>query len=90
MRPRRSWPAATTRPSRADYTARVMALKPRFEVYEQANRANEHPWMIDLIVWSAKRSPRRLERMSGLLEETELPTDAVSVRSVLRRVFDRR
>jgi geranylgeranyl reductase family protein len=74
----------------ADYTARVMALKPRFQVYEQANRANEHPWMIDLIVWSAKRSPRRLERMSGLLEETELPTDAVSVRSVLRRVFDRR
>jgi geranylgeranyl reductase family protein len=74
----------------ADYTARVMALKPRFHLYEEANRANEHPWMIDLIVWSAKRSPRRLDRMSGLLEETQLPTDAVSLRGVLRRVFDRR
>ncbi|HEY3634789.1 MAG TPA: geranylgeranyl reductase family protein, partial [Caldimonas sp.] len=33
---------------RADYAARVLALKPRFEVYEQANRANEHPWLVDL------------------------------------------
>jgi geranylgeranyl reductase family protein len=75
---------------RADYEARVLALKPRFDLYEQANKANEHPWLIDLLVWSAKRSPRRLERMSGLLEETQLPTDAVSVRGVLRRVFDLR
>jgi geranylgeranyl reductase family protein len=74
----------------ADYEARVLALKPRFDLYEQANKANEHPWLIDLLVWSARRSPRRLERMSGLLEETQLPTDAVSVRGVLRRVFDLR
>jgi flavin-dependent dehydrogenase len=75
---------------RADYEARVLALKPRFALYEQANKANEHPWLIDLLVWSAQRSPRRLQRMSGLLEETQLPTDAVSVRGVLRRIFDLR
>ena len=75
---------------RADYAARVLALKPRFDMYEQANRANEHLWLIDLLVWSAKRSPRRVERMAGVLGETHIPTDAVTVRGVLRRIFDRR
>jgi menaquinone-9 beta-reductase len=75
---------------RADYAARVLSLKPRFDLYEEANRANAHPWLIDLLVWSAKRSPRRVERMAGVLEETHIPTDAVTVRGVLRRLFDRR
>ena len=75
---------------RADYAARVLALKPRFDLYEDANRANAHPWLIDLLVWSAKRSPRRVQRMAGVLEETHIPTDAVTVRGVLRRIFDRR
>ncbi|MBV9891818.1 MAG: geranylgeranyl reductase family protein [Rhizobacter sp.] len=73
---------------RTDYAGRVLALKPRFDVYEQANRANEHPWLIDLLVWSARRSPRRLQRMAGVLEETHIPTDAVTFRGVLRRLFD--
>ena len=75
---------------RADYAARVMALKPRFALYEEANRANAHPWLIDLLVWSAQRSPQRVQRMAGVLEETHIPTDAVTVRGVLRRIFDRR
>ena len=75
---------------RAAYESRVKALKPRFDLYEEANRANAHPWLIDLLVWSAKRSPRRVERMAGVLEETHIPTDAVTVRGVLRRIFDRR
>jgi menaquinone-9 beta-reductase len=73
---------------RADYAARVLALKPRFTLYEDANRANAHPWLIDLLVWSAKRSPRRVQRMAGVLEETHIPSDAVTVRGVLRRLFD--
>jgi geranylgeranyl reductase family protein len=73
---------------RADYAARVRALKPRFALYEEANRANAHPWLIDLLVWSARRSPRRLQRMAGVLEETHIPTDAVTVRGVLRRLVD--
>jgi geranylgeranyl reductase family protein len=73
---------------RADYAARVAALKPRFALYEQANKANEKPWLIDLLVWSAKRSPRRLQRMAGVLEETHIPTDAVSWRGILRRLVD--
>ena len=66
----------------------LIFIKPRFDVYEQANRANEHPWLVDLLVWSARRSPRRLQRMAGVLEETHIPTDAVTVRGVLRRLFD--
>ena len=69
---------------RADYAARVLSLKPRFDLYEQANRANAHPWLVDLLVWSARRSPRRLQRMAGVLEETHIPTDAVTVRGVAR------
>ena len=73
---------------RSDYAARVLALKPRFEVYEQASRANERPWLVDLLVWSARRSPRRLQRLAGVLEETHIPTDVATVRGVLRRLFD--
>jgi len=80
--------AAADASVRADYAARVHSLKPRFALYEEANRANEHPWLIDLLVWSARRSPRRVERMAGVLEETHIPTDAVTVRGVLRRLFD--
>jgi flavin-dependent dehydrogenase len=80
--------AAADAAVRADYAARVLALKPRFDLYEEANRANEHPWLVDLLVWSAKRSPRRVQRMAGVLEETHIPTDAVTVRGVLRRLFD--
>jgi geranylgeranyl reductase family protein len=88
--PRVAPDAAADAAVRADYAARVLSLKPRFDLYEEANRANEHPWLIDLLVWSAKRSPRRVQRMAGVLEETHIPTDAVTVRGVLRRLFDRR
>ncbi len=66
----------------------MLALKPRFDLYEEANRANAHPWLVDLLVWSARRSPSRLQRMAGVLDETHIPTDAVSLRGILRRLFD--
>src|SRR5206468_3532998 len=39
---------------RADYEARVGALKPRFAMYEKANRVNVYPWLADLVIWRAK------------------------------------
>ena len=76
---------------RAAYAASLRALRPRFDLYQQAHRATvDHPWTVDLLVWSARRSPRRVERMAGVLEETWLPRDALSVRGVLRRLFVRR
>ena len=75
---------------RADYRARIASLQPRFDLYAQAHRAVAHPWLVDLLVWSAQRSPRRMQRLAGVLEETYLPRDAMTLRGVLRRVFDRR
>ena len=72
---------------RAAYEQSVVALKPRFDMYEKANTVNAHPWLVDLLVWSARRSPSRLKRMSGVLDETHIPSSLVSLKSWLRLVF---
>jgi len=45
-----------------------------------------------VLAWGARsllaRKEGRVERMAGVLEETHIPTDAVTVRGVLRRLFD--
>jgi len=74
---------------RSRYEARVAALKPRYEVYEKANTVNAHPWLVDLLAWSARRSPRRLKRMSGVLEETHVPSSLISVGAWMRLLFER-
>jgi len=72
---------------RTTYEQRVRALAPRYEMYDKANIVNMHPWLVDLVVWSAKRSPSRLRRMTGLLEETHLPSSLLSVKSWMRLLF---
>ena len=72
-----------------DLDAAIEALRPRFDIYERADTVNAHPWLVDLLVWSAKRSPRRLQRMSGVLEETHTPGNLVTPRNLLRLVFGR-
>ncbi len=74
---------------RAAYEAALLALKPRFDMYEKASTVNAYPWLIDLLVWSAKRSPGRIQRMSGVLEETHIPKGLVSLKSLARLVFVR-
>ncbi len=74
---------------RGRYEAALRALRPRFEVYDKANSVNARPWLIDLLVWSARRSPRRLQRMSGVLEETHAPGNLVSLKSFARLLFER-
>jgi len=69
---------------RGDYENSLRRLKPRFDLYERANQVNARPWLADLLVWRARRSPRILERMSGVLEETSNPGNLVSVRGVAR------
>ncbi|MFT3663656.1 NAD(P)/FAD-dependent oxidoreductase [Piscinibacter sp.] len=58
---------------RADYEARLAALKPRFALYERANWVNRHPWLADLVLWRATRSERVHRRIAGVLEETSNP-----------------
>jgi flavin-dependent dehydrogenase len=72
--------------TRARYEAALDALKPRFALYEKANRVNQHPWLADLLIWRAKRSPYVLGRMSAVLEEKGNPGSLFSWRG-LTRVF---
>jgi menaquinone-9 beta-reductase len=73
--------------ARARYEAELMELKPRFDLYERANRVNETPWLADLVIARAKKSPRILRRMSAVLEERSNPGNLVSVRGILRLFF---
>jgi geranylgeranyl reductase family protein len=70
--------------ARARYEAALLALKPRFDLYEKANRVNEHPWLADLVIARARKSERILRRMSAVLEETGNPGNLVSLRGIIR------
>jgi geranylgeranyl reductase family protein len=74
--------------ARAMYEAGLTALKPKFDLYERANRVNAHPWLADLLIWRAKKSPRLLNRMAGVLNETSNPGNLVSVKGLSRLFFE--
>ena len=69
---------------RAGYEGQLLALKPRFDLYERANRVNAHPWLADLLIWRAKKSERLLRRMSGVLNETSNPGHLVTLKGLTR------
>ncbi len=71
------------------YAASIEALRPRFDIYERANAVNAHPWLVDLLVWSARRNPGRLQRMSGVLEETHVPGNLITPRGLARLLLGR-
>ncbi|WP_088285827.1 NAD(P)/FAD-dependent oxidoreductase [Ideonella sp. A 288] len=68
----------------ARYHAALQVLKPRFDLYERANQINDHPWLADLVIWRARRDPRILRRMAGVLEETNNPGHLVSLRGLTK------
>jgi flavin-dependent dehydrogenase len=68
----------------AAYDASLRALKPRFDLYERANRVNQYPWLADLLIWRAQRSERLRRRMAGVLEETSNPGHLVTVKGMFR------
>ena len=76
--------AAGQAQARSAYEASLAALKPRFDLYERANRVNDFPWLADLLIWRARRSPRILRRMESVLEETGNPGNLVSLRGLTR------
>ena len=71
---------------RGDYEARLLALQPRFRLYERANVVNHHPWLADLVIWRARKSARLRSRMSGVLDETSNPGHLLTLKG-LARVF---
>ncbi len=66
------------------YGAALRALKPRFDLYARANTVNRHPWLIDLLIWRASKSPRLIRRMSGVLEETSNPGHLLTLKGFVR------
>ena len=70
--------------ARAKYEAELLELKPRFDLYERANTVNDYPWLANLVIARAKKSPRILRRMSAVLEERGNPGNLISVRGILR------
>jgi geranylgeranyl reductase family protein len=80
-------PAGTRAQVRTHYEAGLAALKPRFDLYERANRINAHPWLADLLIWRAGKSARLLRRMAGVLEETSNPGNLVSIGGFFKVFF---
>jgi geranylgeranyl reductase family protein len=69
---------------RTEYEARLAALKPRFTLYERANWVNRHPWLADLVLWRGQRSPRVLQRMCGVLDESSNPGQLLTAKGFYR------
>lgn len=75
---------------RADYEARLLALKPRFDLYQRANIVNRHTWLADLLIWRANKSPHIVRAMSGVLDETRNPGSLISARGFFKLFVGRR
>lgn len=73
---------------RERYHAALRALKPRFDLYAKAEHVNRRPWITDLVVWRANRSPRIMRRMSGVLDETQNPGRILSWRGIGKLLFE--
>ena len=69
---------------REQYESGLRALQPKYDLYERGNRVNRFPWLADLLIWRAKKSPRLLKRMSGVLNETSNPGNLVSLKGLTR------
>lgn len=81
-------PAAADEAVRQRYEAALRALQPRFGLYEKAAHVNHRPWLTDLVIWRARRSPGILRRMSGVLEETQNPGRLLSWRGITRLMLE--
>jgi len=70
------------------HEAGLRALQPKFDLYDLASRVNEHPWLADLVIWRARKSPRILRRMTGVLEETQNPGRLFTVAGLTKLMFE--
>lgn len=73
---------------RQRYEGALRALQPRFGLYEKAAQVNHWPWLIDLVIWRARRSAGILRRMSGVLEETQNPGRLLSWRGLSKLMLE--
>ena len=55
------------------YEQHLHHLAPKFTIYQQANKINRLPWLIDLAIARGNQSPQLVHRMSRVLEEKANP-----------------
>jgi flavin-dependent dehydrogenase len=72
----------------AHYAQGMTKLKPQFDLYEKASHVNHHPWLADLVIWRGRKSPRILNRLSGVLEETQNPGRLFTWSGVTKLLFE--
>ena len=70
----------------ASHRLRLEALQPRYRLYRKAMQFNRWPWMIDLVIWRAQRSPRLVGLMADVLAERRMPDSLLSWRGIKRLV----
>jgi menaquinone-9 beta-reductase len=70
------------------YENALRGLQPQFALYDSAGRVNRHPWLADLVVWRARRSPRILRRLAGVLDETQSPARLFTLSGVTKLIFE--
>lgn len=68
----------------AHYVAAMGQLRPKFDLYERGNRVNYHPWLTEILIRRAARSPRLRQRMANLLEERSTPAQLVTLRGLYK------
>jgi geranylgeranyl reductase family protein len=69
------------------YAARLTALLPRFQMYRKATSFNRWPWLVDLVIWRARSSPRLINAFAGVLDETRMPGTVLSWRGIKRMIL---
>jgi flavin-dependent dehydrogenase len=75
--------------TREQHESGLRALQPRFDLYEHAAHVNHRPWLVDLVVWRARKSERILRRMAGVLDETQNPGRLLSLRGLTKLLLAR-
>jgi menaquinone-9 beta-reductase len=74
--------------TRQRYASALRGLQPMFDAYDQGSRFNRHPWLVDLVVWRARRSPRIRARMAGVLQEKQRPGQLFTWRGLRKLMFE--
>jgi len=81
-------PRETDAQVQARYAQGMRKIKPQFDLYETASHVNHHPWLADLVIWRGRKSPRILNRLSGVLEETQNPGRLFTVSGLTKLLFE--
>ncbi|TDM06223.1 MAG: geranylgeranyl reductase [Ideonella sp. MAG2] len=71
----------------AQFHARLEALRPQFNLYRKAASVNQHPWLLNLLIWRAQHSPRIISRLADILAERRPPGSLLSWRGLKRLIL---